>query len=321
MRKRIAILLGSFLIIYLFNFLIPRLMPGDPFRYTSSTAGEDLGTEYSEEQLAQLRAYYGLDKPMGQQFIDSVQRNLKGDMGDSIHYKKPVSTVLSERLPWTLYIMSATLILSLLAGSALALWCVRSRKADQALYPVLSAIAEIPPFLLGVLLLFLVAARVSWIPLSGAVTAFASYESVWQLVGDILVHSLMPVTALCLVTIPRFFFTARASFLAVADKAYMLGAKSRGLKERRIRWRYLLMNGVTPVIACFFLSVGGVVGGTLLIENVFAYPGLGTVLREAVRYRDYPMIQGVFLLSAVLVLVSLFVADTLNARVDREGRR
>lgn len=320
MKKRIAILLGSFLLIYLFNFLIPRLMPGDPFRYSASVSGEDMTTEYSEEQMQQLRAYYGLDKPLPQQLADSVQRNLRGDLGDSIHYKKPVSTVLAERLPWTVYIMSATLVLSLVIGSALALWCVRRQRADRILYPVLSAIAEIPPFLLGVLLLFLVAARVSWIPLSGAVTAFAVYDSFWQKLGDILVHSLMPVSALCLVTIPRFFFTARASFLSVRDKAYMLGAKSRGLKERRIRWRYLFCNGVTPVIACFFLNVGGVVGGTLLIENVFAYPGLGTVLREAVRYRDYPMIQGVFLLSAVLVLVSLFVADTLNARLDREGR-
>ena len=214
--------------------------------------------------------------------------------------------------------MGGTLALSLVIGVGLALWCVRRRWADRVLYPVLSALAEVPPFLTGVLLLFLVAARVAWIPLSGAYTAFAEYGSIWARLGDILVHSLMPVAALTLVTVPRFFFTARASFLTILEKPYLTHARAKGLKEGRIRTRYILRNAATPIVARLFLSVGGAVGGTILVENVFAYPGLGTVLREAVQYRDYPMLQGVFLLSAVLVLVSLAAADLVNRRLDRE---
>ena len=291
MRRKLLMLLGAFLVIYLINFTIPRLMPGDPFDYVSSAAGDDGSVAYSEEQKELLRAYYGLDKPFW---------------------------VLLERLPWSLWIMGGSLALSLVLGVGLALWCVRRKWADRVLYPVLSALAEVPPFLTGVLLLFLVAARVAWIPLSGAYTAFAEYDSIWARLGDILVHSLMPVAALTLVTVPQFFFTARASFLTILEKPYLTHARAKGLKEGRIRTRYILRNAATPIVARLFLSVGGAVGGTILVENVFAYPGLGTVLREAVQYRDYPMLQGVFLLSAVLVLVSLAAADLVNRRLDRE---
>ena len=318
MRRKLLMLLGAFLVIYLINFTIPRLMPGDPFDYVSSAAGDDGSVAYSEEQKEQLRAYYGLDKPFLAQLGDTLWSNLRGDFGQSIHYRRPVGEVLLERLPWSLWIMGGTLALSLVIGVGLALWCVRRRWADRVLYPVLSALAEVPPFLTGVLLLFLVAARVTWIPLSGAYTAFAEYDSIWARLGDILVHSLMPVAALTLVTVPRFFFTARASFLTILEKPYLTHARAKGLKEGRIRARYILRNAATPIVARLFLSVGGAVGGTILVENVFAYPGLGTVLREAVQYRDYPMLQGVFLLSAVLVLVSLAAADLVNRRLDGE---
>lgn len=317
MKRKLLMLLGAFLVVYLVNFTIPRLMPGDPFDYASSAAGDD-GTAYSQEQKEQLRAYYGLDRPFWAQFGDTLWSNLHGDFGQSIHYHRPVAEVLLERLPWSLWLMGLSLALSLAAGVGLALWCVRRSWADRVCYPLLSALAEVPPFLTGVLLLFLVAARVAWIPLSGAYTPFAEYGSLWARLGDILVHSLMPGAALTLVTVPRFYFTARASFLAILDKPYLTNARARGLSEGRIRTRYILRNAATPIVARLFLSVGGAVGGTILVENVFAYPGLGTVLREAVQYRDYPMLQGVFLLSAALVLASLAAADLVNRRLDGE---
>lgn len=321
MKKRFLVLIVSFIVIYLFNFSIPRLMPGDPFQYSSSVSGEDMTEEFSKEQKEQMRKYYGLDKPIGQQIVDTITKNLKGDFGVSIHYKREVSEILKERLPWTLYIMGATLIISLIVGSLLALICVRSNRIDKVIYGLLSTIAEVPPFLIGIMLLFFVAAQVSWIPLSGAVTPFGKYTTEFEWIYDVFIHSLLPILAMCIVTIPKFYFTARASFLSVLGKPYLLNAKAKGLKEKRILWKYIFINGITPVVARFFLSVGSTVGGTLLIENVFAYPGLGTVMREAVRYRDYTMIQGVFLLSTVIVLVSLLISDIINDFVDKRGVR
>lgn len=323
MKKKILLLICSFVVIYLINFAIPRLMPGDPFDYESAAAGEESSTEMTQEMKEYFRAYYGLDKPLGEQLLNNIKANLKGDFGYSIHYKHSVSEILAERLPWTLVIIGSTLVLSLLIGCALALVCVRHARADSFIYGLFAALAEIPPFLIGLLLLFLVAANVSWIPLSGAVTAFGKYATEWEWIRDVIVHAMLPVTALSLVTVPRFFFTARASFLSINEKPYILNAKAKGLKERRIRWRYIFVNALPPIVARFFLSVGGAVGGTMLIENVFAYPGLGIVMRESVKYRDYPMIQGVFLLSTLIVLLSLFAADVINslAHRDREGER
>ena len=212
MARRILLLLLSCAAIYLLNFFIPRLMPGDPFDYTASGSGEDVAVVYTQEQKELLREYYGLDKPWPQQLVDTVVRNLHGDLGQSIHYKRPVADILLERLPWSLWMMGASLLLSLILGVGLALVCVGTRHGHRILAPALSALAELPPFLTGVLLLFLVAARVAWIPLSGAVTPFAQYSSLWQQLGDILLHSLMPIAALTLVTCPKFFFTAWASF-------------------------------------------------------------------------------------------------------------
>lgn len=310
----------SFVVIYLFNFSIPRLMPGDPFSYNAADVSENADTEMSQEQKEYMRAYYGMDRPLLTQLRDTVKANLRGDFGQSIHYKRAAVDVIRERLPWTLFLMGATLLLSLAAGVFLALWSIRRRSADRVIFGICSVITEIPSYLIGILLLFLVAAKVKWIPLSGAVTAFAVYDSGWEWLGDVLIHAMLPILAMCLFTIPKFYFTARASFLSIRKKPYLLAARARGLKERRIRWRYLFVNGITPVLARLFLCVGTTVGGTMLIENVFSYPGLGTVMKEAVKYRDYIMIQDIFLLSTVIVLLSLFVADLLNGLVDREER-
>lgn len=320
MKKRAVLFAVSFLVIYIFNFFIPRLMPGDPFVYTSSVAGEDMNVELSKEQIEQMRTYYGMDKPVGIQFADTVRKNLKGDLGLSIHYKKPVADVLKERLPWSLSIMGAALILSMAIGTGLALFGMQRKHFDQVIYKLLSAVTEIPAFLIGLLLLFLVASKVSFIPLSGGAVPFARYGSWFEKASDLFLHALLPVLSLVIVMTPKFYFTARASFLEVMSKPYLLNARAKGLKERRIRWKYIFKNGMTPVVARFFLSVGTAVGGTLLVENVFAYPGLGIVMREAVRYRDYVMIQGFFLLSTMIVLVSLFLADVINAGADREER-
>ena len=213
--------------------------------------------------------------------------------------------------------MAAAIALSLAAGVALALLCVRRKWADRVLYPFFSAICEVPPYLVGLLLLFCVAARVAWLPLSGGQTAFAQYAGPAQRLADLALHALLPLAALCVATVPGFFFTARASFLSVLGQPYLVMAQAKGLREGRVRWAYILRNAAAPILAKLFLSVGGLVGGALLVENVFAYPGLGTVLREAVRYRDYPLIQGVFLLSALLVLCSMLAADALGRRADR----
>ena len=268
--RRAALLLATFAVIYVCNFFIPRLMPGDPLQYSSSVSGEDMTVAYNAEQLEQLRAYYGLDQPLLTQFGRTLAANLRGDLGQSIHYKQPVSTVILSRLPWTLGLMAFSTALSLPLAVGLALVCVRRPRVDKAVYGVFSAICQLPPYLVGLALLFLVAARVDWLPLSGGETAFARYAHFGQRLADLALHGLLPAVSLCVVSLPGYFFTARASFLSVRRQPYLLGARSRGLKEGLVRRRYILRNAATPIVAKLFLSIGGQMGSTLLVENVFA---------------------------------------------------
>lgn len=318
MRKKLSVLLLSFLVIYLATFLLPRWMPGDPFSYNSSEVAENVDAEMSEEQKEYMRSYYGMDKPLLQQLWTTIGKHLRGDWGQSIHFKAPVGELIGQRLPWTLWIMGASLVISLLLGVFTALLSIRHPKADRIFYSLSSLLTEIPAYLVGIILLFLIGAKVEWIPLSGGKTPFATYASLWAQLGDLLLHSLLPLTAMCIFTVPKFYFTARSSFLTIKEKGYMTFAKAKGLSEGRIRRRYLLRNGITPIVVRLFLSVGSTVGATILIENVFAYPGIGLLMREAVKYRDYILMQDIFLLSAVLVLGSLFLGDLLNTIVDKE---
>ena len=318
MKKKVSVLLLSFLVIYLFTFLLPRWMPGDPFAYNSADVSENVDAEMSEEQKEYMRSYYGMDKPLLTQLWITMGKHLRWDWGQSIHFKAPVSELIGDRLPWTLWIMGGSLGLSLLIGVFLALVSVRNSGADRVFYGLCSFLTEIPAYLVGILLLFLVAAKVEWIPLSGGKTAFATYGSLWAWLWDILRHSFLPLTAMCIFTTPKFYFTARSSFLTIREKGYMTFAKAKGLPEGRIRRRYLLRNGLTPIVVRLFLSVGSTVGATILIENVFAYPGVGLLMREAVKYRDYILMQDIFLLSAVMVLGSLFLGDLINSLVDKE---
>lgn len=314
MKRRAVLFVATLAALYLFNFFIPRLMPGDPLQYSSAVGGEDMDAAYTAEQLEQLREWYGLDKPLAQQFADTVSRNLRGDWGYSIHYHMPVTEVLAQRLPWTAGLMAVSLAASLAAGVALALWCVRSERADRVLSALASLLCETPPYLIGLLLLFCVAAPSGWLPLGGGETAFAVYTGPVQRLADLALHALLPAVSLWLVMTPGFFFTARASCLAVAARPYLTGARAKGLAEGRIRRVYLLRNAAPPIIARAFLSLGQALGGALLVENVFGYPGVGTVMREAVRYRDYPMLQGVFGLSALLMVCSLAAGDWINRK-------
>lgn len=316
MKKKILILVLTFLVIYVFTFFVPRLMPGDPFSYLDY-ADTDTSGLLSEQQKAVMREYYGMDQPLLTQFLTTVKQNLSGNFGTSIYYKGPVFQIILSKLGWSLYLIAATQLISFFVGLSLAKLSLRHPRADAGVYGVMTVLAEVPAFLIGIALLFLVAAQIGWIPLSGAYSSFAHYGSRWEQLGDILLHSLMPVSAMVLTTTPMFYFTARSSFLSIQGKLYVFAARAKGLSEQRILRRYIVRNGIMPLVARFFLSVARCVGATLLVENVFAYPGLGKLMRDAVMYRDYPLIQGVFLVTTVIVLFSSFASDAIGDYLDR----
>jgi peptide/nickel transport system permease protein len=320
MKKHLAFLLMAFVCIYVFNFFVPRLMPGDPFSFSDYADSTDTNNMMTEAQKKAMLSYYHLDRPLTVQFAETVRKNLSGDLGDSIYYKKPVWTAISARVGWSFYIVSMTMGLSLILGMALAFLSIWRPRADRVIYPFMTLAAETPAFLIGIALLFLVAAQVNWIPLAGAADSLARYANHWEKIKDIALHSFMPLSAMAIAISPMIYFTARTSFLTVKQKKYVLAAEAKGLSPWRIRFRYILANAMAPIAARFFMSAGACVGATLLIENVFAYPGLGKLMRDAVQYRDYPLIQGVFLVVTAYVLLCSFLSDVIAAYHDRRWK-
>ncbi|BBO80657.1 ABC transporter permease [Desulfosarcina ovata] len=315
--KRFLEYLFTVWVIVTLNFALPRTMPGDPFLYLSADEGDEVA-RFSQAQQDYYQRQYGLDRPLAVQYGTYLCSLARGDMGYSIYYNQDVSRILFQRLPWTLLLVSLAVGLSSLAGCLLGSLSAyhRGRFVDRWLFPAIVAFSEIPAFLLGLVLLFTLAAGLQWFPLSGAMTHFATFEGMMGKILDIARHAALPVLTLTLVRTGGMTLLARNSMTTVLARDYVRTARAKGLHPLRILTRHTLRNAMLPIVTRIFLSLGGLVGGAILVENVFAYPGLGRLMRDAVLVHDYPMIQGIFLLVTVSVLSANFAADLVYRRLD-----
>jgi peptide/nickel transport system permease protein len=315
--KRFFEYLVTVWVIVTLNFALPRVMPGDPFLFLSAEEGDEVA-RFNEAQQHYYRSQYGLDRPLMVQYASYLGALVKGDLGYSIYYNQGVTEILLRRLPWTLLLVTAAVALSTLAGTLLGSLSAyfRNRRLDRWLYPAIIALSEIPAFLLGLVLLFTLAAGLKLFPLSGAVTHFAAYDGLRDHFMDIARHAALPVLTLAIVRSGGIYLLARNSTVTVLIKDYLRTARAKGLHPLRILLRHTLRNAMLPIVTRIFLSLGGLVGGAILVENVFAYPGLGLLMREAVLVHDYPMIQGIFLLVTLSVMSTNFLADLIYRRLD-----
>jgi peptide/nickel transport system permease protein len=317
LKTRLFEYLFTLLVVLTLNFLLPRMMPGDPFLFLSSESGEEVA-RFTPAQEEMYRHQYGLDRPWPVQYAAYLGGLLRGDLGYSIYYNQDVTKILMARLPWTLFLVLSAVFLSTFAGCLLggvSASC-RNTALDRLLYPFMIALTEVPSFLLGLVLLFVFAAGMKLFPLSGAMTHFAGDASTADRIIDIARHAVLPIATLTLVRTGAMYLLARNSMTTVLAKDYIRTARAKGLGPLRILARHSLRNAMVPVITRVFLGLGGLVGGAILVENVFAYPGLGLLMRESVMVHDYPMIQGIFLLVTVIVLVANLLADFIYRRLD-----
>ncbi len=299
------------------NFFLPRLMPGDPFLYLSVEDG-NVSAVFSQEQIDHYKSYYGLDQPLHIQFWRYITGILQGNLGSSIYYNTSVTEMIFTRMPWTLFIVLSSLILSSIIGTAIgaiSAW-LRDNPADRLMYLFMVIISEIPAFLVGVFFLFILAAQMQWFPLSGGSTVFASFDSIWKQLGDILHHAFLPILTLSLTRVGSFYLLSRNSMLTVLSKDYIRTARAKGIGQRNTIFRHALRNALPPVIARVFMSMGALFGGAVLVENVFAYPGVGRLMLEAVTNRDYVLIQGIFLIITITVILMNWLAEVIYRKLD-----
>lgn len=298
------------------NFLLPHLAPGDPvsYLYGGDTAG------LTAAQLASLRAGYGLDDPLPQQYAEFWGGLARGDLGVSVDHNRPVLDVLAERLPWTLALVGIATLLAFGLGTLLgaaAAWR-RGTRRDAGLVTGVLALDAMPGFWIGMLLVAVFSVELGWFPSYGAAAITANGTAGWV---EVALRMVLPVATLTLATLGSIFLLARASMTSVLDEPFVRLARSTGVSERRIAVRHALRTALLPVYTHLTLAVGTLVSGAVVVETVFAYPGIGRMIYEAVVARDYPLLQGAFLLVTVAVVVANLLADVTYPLLDPRVRR
>lgn len=306
------------LLTLLLNFSLPRLMPGNPLQFL---AGEDVNHLSPVEKQA-LLAKHGLDKPIPLQFLAYLKQVARGDFGHSYQLNRPVRDVLNERLPWTLLLTGTALLLSTIIGvllGAMAAWR-RGERSDLATLITFIFLESLPSFWVGMMLVAIFAAGVGWFPVFGAYSSIKGYTGL-RFALDVAYHLTLPLITLVIVGVSGHFMIMRYSMLSVLGEDYILMAKAKGLKDRVILYHHALRNALLPVATVFILNLGFIVGGATVVETVFSVPGLGRLMYEAVLGRDYPMMQGAFLVVTVSVVGMNLVADMIYPLLDpRVGR-
>jgi len=297
--------------------MLPRAMPGDPFLNLSGDEGQEVAV-FSEEQREYYFELYGLDEPIMEQYRSYIVELLQGNLGRSIYYNEAVSSIILRRLPWTLFLVISTVILRTIIGvivGVISAW-YRNGLIDQFLFFNLITLSEIPAFILGLIFLFIFAATLGLFPLSGAMEHFTNYNSQWDKIIDIFHHACLPIMTLTIARLGGMYLLSRNSVINILEKDYLVTARAKGLSKLRIILHYILKNAMLPIVTRVFLSLGSLVGGAILVENVFNYPGLGLLMQEAVTAHDYPLIQGIFLFVAFFVLAANFSADVVYKYLD-----
>jgi len=301
------------------NFLLPRLMPGDPLKLIAGNAAPQLG----QERVNALRAQYGLDKPLSEQYVIYLQRLARGDLGTSFRYSggKSVLEVLSENFRWTLLLVGVSLTLALLIGSALGIWSATRRgdAIDLSLLSSIYVLRSVPPFWLAMLFIPIFAIQLKLLP-AGDSYSIPRFEG-WENVKDVARHAVMPVAILTLAYIPTAFSVMRAAMFGILESDFIRTARAKGLSNRWVVFKHALRNALLPVLTSFMVDLGQLLGGVTVIEAVFNYRGIGNMMFEAVKSRDYPLLQGGFLLFTVTILILNIVTEMIYPYLDPRLRR
>lgn len=307
--RKVLLAFLSLLLVVALNFALIHALPGDPLVHLLGEEAYGLLCD-DPAALAVMRADWGLDRPLPAQFLGYVAAVCTGDLGWSAHYGAPVARVMLTRLGWTLVLLVPAVVLSAFIGGWLGALAGWRRGADRALTLPALVLYSVPSYCLGLLLL-LAACRWGGLPLGGMGRGG----------GDWLRHLALPLAVLVIHGSAVDFFIMRHAVRQELGEPYVFNAWSRGLTPSRVLWGHILRNALPPYVNVVALNLGFLVGGALLVEIVFAWQGMGTLMYEAVLMRDYPLLSGCLLLLSVCVILANLGADLLHGRLDPRVRR
>jgi peptide/nickel transport system permease protein len=295
------------------TFVLIHLAPGDPISLALNRPG------VTEEVRRQWRADYGLDRPLAEQYVRWIGNTLRGELGYSIHFRRPVADVIAERLPRTLLLVGLALGLSFALGIVVAvLQSERPRGArDRWLGRVLLVLYSVPDFWLAVIMLIVFAYRLPILPPSGIVDpVMHDYMTLGERVLDRLNHLVLPVATLTLLATAAISRQQRSALLEVLPSDWMRTALAKGLSRRRAVRRHALRNALLPSITLAGLYLPALVSGALVVEKVFGWQGMGLLAVDAIIYRDYALVTAAVLVTSIAVAIGALLADLATAAAD-----
>ena len=294
-------------------FFMFRLMPGTPL---AAFINDNLNEDQQQAMLQQ----FGLDRPMWQQYLIYLGNLLHGQMGLSFFQRRPVTDILLEVLPNSLILTLSSLIVAYVFGVLAGAWLAWKRGSwiERVAVPVVLATRAAPEFWIGMVLLSLLSFKLGWFPSGGASSPGLAYTSNWQRIFsfDYLQHLALPAITLALYLQGLPLLLMRSNMLEVMHEEFVTMARMKGLSQWRIVIGHAARNALLPVVTAFALGVGLSMGGNVVIEMVFSWPGIGRMLVQAVSVHDYPLAQGAFLMIAAVLAITNFVADLLYMMLD-----
>jgi peptide/nickel transport system permease protein len=311
--------LGTLIIALLLNFFLPRLIPGNPVDALVSQMARGGGT--GGDQLAQIHATYmkefGLDKPAWQQFVGYLNNLLHGDLGTSFgQYPASVNKLIGDALPWSIAIQLPAIIIGWIVGNAIgAIAAYKAGWFDRGAFLSSLFLSSMPYYCLAILLLYLVGVLWGALPIGGAYSFGLSPEPTWAFFGDAITYFWLPFWSLVLIFVGGQAVGMRSMAIYELGSDYVNYGRGLGLSDTKIV-RYIFKNAMLPQITGLALSIGGMIGGALITELVFSYPGIGTLLFNAIGQNDYPVIQAVTLIITLAVLGANFLVDIAYGVID-----
>ena len=287
------------------SFILIHLVPGDPARIA-------LGPHAPLSEVAELKRQLGLDRPLIDQYLSFLGGAVKLSFGESLTYREPVRGLITARLGMTFLLMAYSLVLSVAITVPLAVLAAvkRERLADHAIRLVGMAFFVMPWFWLGLLLALIFGLELGWLPTGGYASG----------IGGAIRSLTLPALTLALAMAPLFLRSLRASIILTLDSGFVEAARARGLSDRRILYRHVLRNASISTVTLIGITIGGLVSGTVVVEQVFALHGLGPLLVSSVSARDFPTIQGIVLVMAATVVAINLLTDLAYAAIDPRVR-
>jgi len=323
--RRLAYALVTIMIASTVTFVAIRSMPGDVLYTLAVSLAEELRIPIEEARKIVYYIYYGIDveKPVYVQYFEYVLGLLRGNLGYSTYFKRPVTYVVARALGWTVFTLSIGISTSFAIGvlAGMVAGFKRGSKLDSALTTSFTMVSAIPGYAIALFLYIILSARLGLLPARGAYSPDIEPVLNLRFIADVLYHAALPILTYVVVTFSGWSLLIRSNVAKILEEDFLKYAEARGISRRRIVTTYVGRNSILPLVPLLALRIGGMVGGSTLIESIFAYPGMGYYLSIAMGIRDYGLLQGIFFMMTVATIVGVIVVEMVTPFIDPRVRR